>query len=303
MKITTSFLLTFLMHSTIVNAATIQKERYGNTDLFLITVSGEITSDDAARFSSVISGVSKAIVLLDSPGGSVISGLDMGRRIKSSSFITAVPGNTMCVSSCALIWLAGSKRFAEINSYIGFHAAYVYKNGKPVESGMGNALIGAYLNSLGLTDRAVMYVTKAPPEGMERLNRSVGHQVGISYSSINDENYDAKGDISIKKSAYDPVGVVTRFYGALSNANGETASAMVIPEKRGIGPFNEKNIASFYGAMKIPLEVKSVNRTGENSVEVRYTYTYTKSQCNGVASIETEYFMENTLIKKIKANC
>lgn len=305
MKILAPFFIFLLLWVTVANSATITRERYGSSEIFFVTISGEINSDDSIKFENIISGISKVIVILDSPGGSVLSGLDIGRRIKSNNFVTAVPGNALCASSCALIWLAGANRYAENNSYVGFHAAYVYKNGKPIESGMGNALVGAYLNSLGLPDSAIIYVTKAPPEGMLRLSRATGEQVGITYSSINDGSFDVKErkDISVKKGVYDPIRTVSRFYSALSNGDGETASSLVIPEKRGIGPFNEKNISSFYGVMKAPLTVQSATRLSEDLVEVRYTYTYTKSQCNGVAKVETQYFMGNTLISRIKANC
>ena len=68
------------------------------------------------------------------PGGAVLSGLEIGRQIKSKKLMTAVPSSTLCASSCALIWLAGATRFAEDSSIVGFHAAYVIKNGKQVET-------------------------------------------------------------------------------------------------------------------------------------------------------------------------
>ena len=68
-------------------------------------------------------------------------------------------------------------------------------------------------------------------------------------------------------------------------------------------PTNEKNIASFFGNMRKPLKVSSINKLDENTVRVEYSYQYTKSDCNGVAIVESGYFMGNTLIKKIKANC
>jgi hypothetical protein len=42
----------------------------------------------------------------------------------------------------------------------------------------------------------------------------------------------------------EPIDIVKKFYFALSNSDGDTASSLVTPTKRGIGPFNEKNIAT-----------------------------------------------------------
>ncbi|WP_246621874.1 hypothetical protein [Rhizobium laguerreae] len=52
------------------------------------------------------------------------------------------------------------------------------------------------------------------------------------------------------------MGTVTAFYSALATADGETASALVVPEKRGQGPFNEASIHTFFGAMSQPLKLR-----------------------------------------------
>jgi hypothetical protein len=53
------------------------------------------------------------------------------------------------------------------NGRIGFHAAY---NGKTMQvSGPGNALIGAYLKELGLSDSAIIYITQRDPSEIQWL--------------------------------------------------------------------------------------------------------------------------------------
>jgi len=258
--------------------------------------------------------VERAIVLLDSGGGSVLDGIYIGRNIRDRGFFTAVPEKTLCASSCALVWLAGAQRFAEESSFIGFHAAYILRDGKYIETGAGNALIGSYLNQLGLSDRAILFVTSAPPEGIERLSKQKAAAVGIPYRSVKDSititeeksfrslPADRQG-AGLVNNPYDPVRVVASFYNALSSGNGNAASALVVPEKRGIGPFNEKNISSFFGSMAQPLTVRSIERTSNDIVQVRYTYRVTKTQCVGIALVRTEYILGNTLIQGITANC
>ena len=294
-----------LVFSQFSSAALITKEQTRDPNFHFITVSGTIEPEDGIKFNRIVSEVKNGFVVLDSPGGAVLSGLEIGRMIRSKKFMTGVPSSTLCASSCALIWLAGSTRYAEESSMVGFHAAYVVRNGKQVETGVGNALIGAYLNELGLSDRAIVFVTKAPPEGIEQLTKAKSEQVGIAFKSISEvsPSRSTRKDFQIDDQPYDPLKVVVAFYQYLGLADGSSAAALVIPEKRGIGPFNERNIGQFFGTMKEPLKVNSVKLLSSDIVEVNYTYRVSKSQCNGKAIVETGYFMGNTLIKKISANC
>jgi hypothetical protein len=224
-----------------------------------------------------------------------------------------VPNDTLCVSACALIWLAGTTRFGEPRATIGFHAAYVYRNGRQQEIGVGNALIGAYLNELGFSDQTVAFVTSAPPEGIELLTPAKGRANGIFYTSIREVMQNAqvqqpqttftRTNVGVKDEPYDPLRAVQNFYAFLATADGNAAAALVVPEKRGKGPFNETNIGSFFGNMREPLRVMSIQQVESNLVRVDYTYRVTKTQCNGVAFVETTYLAGNTLIKGIRANC
>jgi hypothetical protein len=302
-KIYISILILFI--SKFSSAALITKEQTSDPNFHFITVSGAIEPEDGIKFNRIVSEVKNGFVVLDSPGGAVLSGLEIGRLIRNKKLMTGVPSSTLCASSCALIWLAGATRYAEESSMVGFHAAYVIRNGKQVETGVGNALIGAYLNELGLSDKAIVFVTKAPPEGIEQLTKAKSEQVGIAYKSISEvsPSRSTRKDFQIEDQPYDPLKVAVAFYQYLGLADGSSAAALVIPEKRGMGPFNERNIGKFFGSMKEPLKVNSVKLLSSDTVEVNYTYRVSKSQCNGKAIVETGYFMGNTLIKKISANC
>ena len=65
---------------------------------------------------------------------------------------------------------------------IGFHAAYSIRDGEATETGAGNALLGAYLNRIGLPDRAVIYITQAAPNEITWLSLSDAKLVGIDVS-------------------------------------------------------------------------------------------------------------------------
>ena len=152
----------------------------GNGGPALIRLTGVIVQDDADKFQGIASGYSSAFVMLDSHGGSVFDALTMGKLIREKHFITVVTGDTICTSSCALIWLAGTPRLMAANARIGFHAAYMTNdNGEKVTTGFGNAMIGAYLEKLGLSDRAIYYVTKANPDEVTWLAYDEASAKGI----------------------------------------------------------------------------------------------------------------------------
>jgi uncharacterized caspase-like protein len=104
--------------------------------------------------------------------------------------------------------------------------------------------------------------------------------------------------------AYDPVGVVTSFYTALSEANGRSAVALVVPEKRGAGPYVETNINKFYSTLREPLKILSVERIDTDHVSVKYSFARPGGGAfAGDAKVNTIFQNGRTFIKGIAANC
>ncbi len=103
---------------------------------------------------------------------------------------------------------------------------------------------------------------------------------------------------------YDPVGIATSFYSALSEANGRAAVALVVPEKRGTGAYVEANINKFYASLREPLKILSIERIDADHVSVRYSFTRRSgSVCVGDAKVNTAFQNGRTFIKGIAANC
>ncbi|MGO7171857.1 hypothetical protein [Rhizobium leguminosarum] len=87
---------------------------------------------------------------------------------------------------------------------------------------------------------------------------------------------------------------MTAFYSALAAADGETASALVVPEKRCKGPFNEASIHAFYGAMSQPFKLTGTALRGDDGVRVSYEYvTNDGRRCQGRADVQTIYAFGN----------
>jgi hypothetical protein len=175
-------LILFFALATTARAATVDVVSLGPNRPSLVTVSGTFDLNDKDVFARKIGSLSSAIVAFDSDGGSLVAGLRIGEIIRLKNFTTVVLDQTRCASSCALAWLGGTKRFMGTTARIGFHAAY---NGETRQvTGPGNALVGAYLNMIGLPSAAVIYITAASPDSIAWLSKSDAEKIGIDVLSF-----------------------------------------------------------------------------------------------------------------------
>ncbi len=152
----------------------------------VVVVSGELKQGDHKLFVTRTVSLDNALVVFESGGGNLMAGLEIGKAIRLKEFHTYVPDKTMCASACALAWLGGTERYLARTSSVGFHAAYRTEGGTATESGMGNAMVGAYLNSLGLPSRAIAYMTIAAPDSMQWLTAADAEKLGIDVILLND---------------------------------------------------------------------------------------------------------------------
>jgi hypothetical protein len=283
------------------------------SDFDLVSLQGEIKAEDVATFRGAADASGgKTVVVLNSGGGAAFAGIEMGKLIHLKHFATLVPEDTLCASSCALMWLAGNPRLIAPGGAVGFHAVYMPQgDGKLMTSGSGNALVGAYLNQLGFSGDVIAYVTHAPPEKMGWLSEGIARVIGLDVVWVGvgtgaSDTFSPQPPprTGVSPKPYDPASAVTRFYRALGAADGDTAAALVVPEKRGIGPFNELNMTRFFGNMREPLQLRSVRPSGSDSVVAEYRYVYANGRvCNGRAEVTTAYAFGDTFIQGIKANC
>jgi hypothetical protein len=154
----------------------------GSVDLIIIK--GDITAEDEKKFKQIALNTEFATVVLDSRGGLLRPAIAIGKTIRIKEFATAVV-DAECLSSCALIWLAGDVRYMAKNSKVGFHAAYIEdKDGKTIPAATGNALVGSYLNSLGLNESIVAFVTRAGAAEVNWLNKEGADRLGLPVSII-----------------------------------------------------------------------------------------------------------------------
>src|SRR5712675_468320 len=145
----------------------------------LVVLDGDMELGDVEQFQHKVATLSKATVAFRSDGGSLLAGIRIGMLIRVKNFTTIVPDAAQCASACAVAWLGGAHRFLGAGSKVGFHAAYVQKAGGATESGPGNAVLGAYLDQIGLPEDAIVYITQAAPNAMKWLSLQDAAQHGI----------------------------------------------------------------------------------------------------------------------------
>ena len=159
----------------------------------MISVTGELQPDDEDKFIEISRGVSSAIVALSSPGGNLVAGLSIGENIHARGFSTIVLSDMECASACALAWLAGKPQAMDRDARIGFHAASMQTESGRVVTSAGNAIVGAYLNRLGIPILAIYHLTQQPPEKMKWLSLAEARELKIDVLAL-DLNSPSRGN-------------------------------------------------------------------------------------------------------------
>lgn len=170
----------FLLPASFAQAATITHAKLDATTE-IIRIEGDIVTGDLEQFRQISLRYPNAVVSLNSNGGLIYPAIEIGKIIKIMGYVTMVSDRYVCASACALIWMAGNRRLASGRGNVGFHASYRTDNGRPVESGAANALIGNYLTLLGASAKTVVFTTTAPPDKVLWLTAANKEASGIDF--------------------------------------------------------------------------------------------------------------------------
>jgi hypothetical protein len=112
-----------------------------------ILIRGPIEDGDDIRFFEIAEETPGAIVFLESPGGLVSTGISIAAEIAIREYTTLALDGSGCHSICAIMWVAGERRYMSPDADISVHAAYRMRNSadgrvETSESGTANAQIG-----------------------------------------------------------------------------------------------------------------------------------------------------------------
>lgn len=106
-------------------AITLQPVPLRDGDGQALLLQGRIEQGDAARLGGALRRQRFAVIVLNSPGGSVVEAREMGRMINRLGVPVAVPDRGVCASACFMLFAAGRSRIAEPGSMVGVHSASV----------------------------------------------------------------------------------------------------------------------------------------------------------------------------------
>jgi hypothetical protein len=154
-----------------------------------IFITNDIVLGDNVNFQKIARHLTgKTVVFLKSDGGALYEALAIGGSIRSHHYPTVVSAEDTCVSACALIWLGGATRYISPTARVGFHAAYSTDGKDKTATGVGNAVVGAYMTEMKLPIDAVVFATSAQPDEVRWLHPEDAKSVGITCISLKDSS-------------------------------------------------------------------------------------------------------------------
>lgn len=154
----------------------------------LVYLDGRIDADAPKRLSEALVGVdSRLSVWLNSPGGNLFAGMELGRIIREHGASTHIinyrtlrPGQ--CYSACAMTFLGGVYRFNSNGARYGVHrASLLVGPGGDVDLGHHlSSAIGSYIREMGVDPRLLDLSLKAGRDEMYVLSPQEAKALGVT---------------------------------------------------------------------------------------------------------------------------
>jgi hypothetical protein len=176
---------------------------YGQGSVVIDAV-GEIQPNEAALFAAFerslprsVKGKHLALVVFDSPGGSVSGAIDLAKLIETVFRTnTGVAEGGECASACVLAWAVGAQKSAASNSRIGVHNASVGgtaaadQRTADVAANYSDAIMAKYLAAYGAPANVVGHLMMTSSNNMYWLtpNDLTAWNVKITYPNGTDPN-------------------------------------------------------------------------------------------------------------------
>lgn len=159
-----------------------------------VFVSGEIDSNSAAQFVQFVDSnrIHHAIVVFDSPGGSLIGGIKLGKAIRDRGFDTAIgtmlPDGALsprglCASSCAYAFAGGRYRhYTGDEQRLGIHQFYADGDNQADigETQIVGSFVLGYLREMGVDAQAFVVASRTPGDEMFWLSADQATDLGLA---------------------------------------------------------------------------------------------------------------------------
>jgi hypothetical protein len=180
--------------------------RFLDLDNYNVQLSGNIENGDASRLEvklrPLVADGRVFSFYLNSPGGSLIEGMKIGRVIRKYGLVTYVGQNRKedekslpghCLSACALSFLGGSYRFVENGSIYGVHRFYNNRSPSSQDMDMAqiiSAAVSSYIREMGVEAELFDQMTFAgkddmniiPPKKLKELNVANGGRLPAKWT-------------------------------------------------------------------------------------------------------------------------
>jgi hypothetical protein len=164
--------------------------------LVRIYAKGTIEKNTASELLNLTkaNNIDSAIVLFDSPGGSLIEGINLGQLIRELGFSTGIAtfnngkmeAEGVCASACAYSFVGGINRyFIGGNTALGLHQFSSGSTALSTEEVQKiSGLLVAYMQEMGIDALAFTLSTKAEPEAIAWLSPEYALTLQISNNGI-----------------------------------------------------------------------------------------------------------------------
>lgn len=154
----------------------------------LVYLDGRIDADAPDRLAKALDRVDgKVAIWLNSPGGNLFAGMQLGRVIRKHAasthiidYRTLLPGE--CYSACSLAFLGGVFRFNDNGARYGVHRASLQGGPTPGDRDLGpdlSAAIKGYIREMEVDARLFDLWVKAGPDEMYVLSQRQASELGV----------------------------------------------------------------------------------------------------------------------------
>ena len=158
-----------------------------------IYLDGFIDAEAAPRLAEVIARrqVSRATVYFNSPGGSLLAGMTLGRLLREHGYATDVgrrpadplarPGVGVCYSACPFAYAGGTPRHLAAGSVLGVHRP---ANRVPVPDEFAfeqlvHSQASAYLAAMGVGPELATMMTQVPNDRIRLITREEARRLNL----------------------------------------------------------------------------------------------------------------------------
>lgn len=164
----------------------IRKKSYGTGTRRLIRITGTIQATDVIAVKECIenaNNLNSLVVILNSRGGDVYAGMELGRLLRKNRLDVMVPIPAQCMSSCVLVLVGSVDRM--IYGKIGIHRPYSTKTGvigfedAQSQYQKNRSDIKNYLNEMNITSSIFDAMERIPPEKIRILTTKEVDEFGL----------------------------------------------------------------------------------------------------------------------------